>query len=138
MLPKNTTQGETDSSFDRISAFVDELRQIGVPKRLLGDVQVRTARFLASALSQTLSVSHEAGKTAIEMESSRRAPKETPGDKKGKTKIASTAFERLKPTRFGARGLRRGATRGTGMNLMTQTRRTVRGERMEEPRVQTL
>lgn len=37
-------------AFDRVTSFVEELRQIGVPKRLLSDAQVRTARFLASVL----------------------------------------------------------------------------------------
>jgi hypothetical protein len=87
----DTTQGETDGNFDRVSAFVDELRQIGVPKRLLGDVQVRTARFLASALSETPSVSHKAGKMTIEMEPNVVMAKETPKLKTEKTKVAPAA-----------------------------------------------
>jgi hypothetical protein len=50
------------NGFDRITSFVEELRQIGVPKRLLSDVQVRAARFLASVLSEAPSVPLEAGK----------------------------------------------------------------------------
>jgi hypothetical protein len=41
--------GEPDN---RISAFVNELRQIGVPKRLLSDIQERTMRFFASELRE--------------------------------------------------------------------------------------
>lgn len=39
--------------FDCITSFVEELRQIGVPKRLLSDVQVRTARFSCFSFERT-------------------------------------------------------------------------------------
>lgn len=62
-----TTRASTDG-FDRVTSFVEELRQIGVPKRLLSDVQVRTARFLASVLREPPLATLEASKTTAKTE----------------------------------------------------------------------